>query len=68
MRGGRKMNTWSTFITTHLDFEGVAKSIVVICKNHESAVGAEDQEAPDAENVQPNGPILRRLDNKVGDN
>ena len=48
-----------TFITTttHLDFEGIAKSIVVICKNHESAVSAEDEEAPDTKNVQPNGPV-----------
>ena len=54
-------NIVNTFKPAHFDFEWVAKSIVVIRKNHESAVSTEDEKASDADNIQPNGPIIRLI-------
>ena len=47
--------------TTHLDLKGIAEGVVIIRKNHESAVSAEKEETPDAEHVQPDGPVFGRI-------
>ena len=47
--------------TAHLDLKGIAEGVVIISKDHESAVGAEEEETPDTEHVQPNGPVLGKM-------
>ena len=49
------------FRTTHLDLKGIAECVVIIGKDHESTVGAEEEETPDAEHVQPDGPVFGRI-------